>query len=256
MKKVLITGGSEGIGLATAKKMSEKGYQVTLVARNKDKLQAAISSIKNNGKEHKMVVADLSKKSEVDALKEIIDQEKFDVFINNAGVGMYGRFAQMPLHDQVQMMNLNMTAVTALSYFYLQQAKRGDVLVNVASTLGISPFPGLSVYSATKAFVTNFSETLWWEYKRKGIYVFAFCPGVTVTNFYGTGKVELEFPTFITQKSGQVANELAKAIDRRSKPRVISGATNRIMIMFHRLISRNFVLGMMGNFSPLSRESN
>ncbi len=124
----------------------------------------------NLHKGHRSIVADLSKKEDVDALKADIELHKYDVFVNNAGFGMYGRFTEMPLAEQEKMMSLNINAVTVLSYFYLSNAKKGDALINVASTLGTTSFAGAAVYSATKAYVTSLSESLWWEYKNKGIY--------------------------------------------------------------------------------------
>ena len=165
--KILITGASDGIGLEVAKILAAKGNEITLVARNKDKLEKAAASLK--GTRHQVIVADLGKKDNVDALKENIEANKYGVFINNAGIAMYGRFTNMPLSEQVNMINLNIVALTALSYFYLQHAKKGDALVNLSSTLGTSSFPGLATYSATKAYVTNFSDSLWWENKDRGI---------------------------------------------------------------------------------------
>src|SRR5260221_10820094 len=152
MKKILITGASDGIGLEVARMLADNNEnEITLVARSKDKLEKALSTLL--GKGHRLIEADLSKKDNVDTLKEKIEVEKYDVLINCAGVGMYGRFTEMLLHDQVKMMNLNITALTALSYFYLSQAKKGDALVNVASTLGITSYPGAAVYAASKAYV-------------------------------------------------------------------------------------------------------
>ncbi|HTA63822.1 MAG TPA: SDR family NAD(P)-dependent oxidoreductase [Bacteroidia bacterium] len=247
---ILITGASDGIGLALAKKLSANTNQITLVARSKEKLDKALGSLQGNG--HKIIVADLGKREDVDALKAKIEIEKYDVFINNAGVGMYGRFTEMPLHEQVKMMNLNTTALTVLSYFYLSQAKKGDALVNVASTLGTTSYPGAAVYAATKAFVTSLSESLWWEYKNKGVYVLGFCPGATYTNFHEvSGGSKDSFPKFTMQTAEQVANELISALEKRKKPKVFSGAINRFMVTIQKLMSRKMVVSMMASFGPL-----
>jgi short-subunit dehydrogenase len=248
--KILITGASDGIGLEVAKILAAKNNEITLVARNKEKLEKAMASLQ--GKGHQIIVADLSKKDEVDALKEQIGIHKYEVFINNAGVGMYGRFTEMPLSDQVKMMNLNITALTALSYFYLSQAKQGDALVNVASTLGITSYAGAAVYSASKAYVSVFSESLWWEYKKKGIYVLAVCPGATYTNFHEvSGGSKDSFPKFVMQSPEQVANKLVSGLSKRRKPRIVSGGMNRVMLFFQKLMSRKMTVNMMAGFGPL-----
>jgi short-subunit dehydrogenase len=250
MKKILITGASDGIGFAVAEIFAKRGDHVTLVARNAAKLEAATKRLPGHG--HTFIVADLTTKDEVHKLKPVIEQQRFDVVINNAGVGLYGKFHELTLSDQVKMMNLNMNALTAISHFYLSVAGQGSTLVNVASTLGTSSFAGLSVYSATKAFVTIFSESLWREYKNQGIYVMGFCPGVTSTSFHQTaGDVKELFPGFITQTPQQVATELVHAIDKRWKPKVVSGVMNRMMLYFQKFMGRRSVDTMMGRFSPV-----
>ncbi|MEO6303038.1 MAG: SDR family NAD(P)-dependent oxidoreductase [Bacteroidia bacterium] len=249
--KILVTGASDGIGLAIAKHLAAKNNELTLIARRKDKLDAVVASLP--GKGHRSIVADLSKKEDVDALKADIESNKYDVFINNAGFGMYGRFTEMPLAEQENMMSLNINAVTVLSYFYLSNAKKGDALINVASTLGTTSYAGAAVYAATKAYVTNFSESLWWEYKNKGIYVMGFCPGATYTNFHEvSGGDKDSFPKFTMQTAEQVANELVSALESRRKPKVISGALNRFMIGLQKLMSRKMVINMMAGFGPLN----
>ena len=253
--KILITGSSEGIGLEVAKVLATKGNQVTLVARNKEKLEKALVTLSGSG--HTFLVKDLSQKQDVDSLKDSITSEKYDVFINNAGVGMYGAFTEMQLSDQVNMMNLNMTALTVLSYFYLNQAKKGDVLLNIASTLGSTSFPGSAVYAGTKAYVTILSESLWCEYRKRGIYVAAFCPGVTATGFHDkSGGDKDSFPSFITQTPEEVAIEVVRALEKRSLPRIVSGFMNRAMLAFYRLLSTKAIVSMMAGFSPIKGQIN
>ena len=250
MKKILITGASEGIGFETAKQLAQEGNQITMVARNPDKLEKAVKSLAGTG--HSVISADLSKKDDVHVIIDHMVQNHYDVLINNAGVGMYGRFDEMPLEQQANMMRLNMFGPTPLCLAYLKNGKRGDAIVNVASTLGITSFPGTAVYAATKAYIVNLSEALWYENKKKGIYVMAFCPGVTDTNFHSTaGESQDKFPKFIIQTPAQVAKELIRALHKRSKPVVVSGAVNRSMLFFQRFMSRKMIVNMMGGFSPV-----
>ena len=248
--KILITGASEGIGLEVAKLLAMDNNEITLVARSKDKLEEAVGLLNGNG--HRIIVADLSKRQDVDALKDTMQENKYGVFINNAGVGMYGRFTELPLSDQEKMLALNITALTVLSYCYLQQATKGDALVNVASVLGTTSYPGAAVYSASKAYVTNFSESLWWEYKTKGIYVVGFCPGPTYTEFHNAaGGDKNNFPRFVMQSGEQVAKRLVHALLKRSRPKIVSGNFSHAMIFLQKLMTRTMAVNMMGSFTPI-----
>jgi short-subunit dehydrogenase len=146
MTNVLITGGSEGIGLAVARLLAaESGTRVTLVARDERKLKEAVAALSGQG--HDYVVADLSRREDTDALARRLTSQHYDVLINNAGVGLYGRFTGLRLEDQLKLMSLNMESVVVLSHAFLGHAKPGDALVNTASFLGYSPLPGAAVYS-------------------------------------------------------------------------------------------------------------
>jgi len=244
MRNVLITGGSEGIGLAVARRLAaEKDTRVTLVARNEAKLR-------ETGFDY--IVADLSQPAGVELVTQRLGATHYDVLINNAGAGLYGRFTELTLEDQLRMMRLNMDSVVVLSHAYLRAAKPGDALVNTASFLAYAPFPGAAAYSATKAFVATFSETLWWEYKKKGIYVLGFSPGVIATGFHKTaGASVASFPRVLVQSPASAATELVAALRKRNAPRVISGFATRLMIRLHRLVSRKTAINMMGTSSPI-----
>ncbi len=252
MKKILITGASDGIGLETARLLAQQGNQLMLVARNKAKLETAVAALP--GKGHALLVADLSKKTDVHTVADHISAANYDVLINNAGVGMYGRFEELPLDQQAAMMHLNMYGLTILSHSFLKHAKQGDSLVNISSVLGSTSCPGSAVYAATKAYVTNFSESLWWENKERGVYVLGFCPGVTQTNFHEiSGGRQDMFSKGITQTSAAVAEELVHVLKKRKKPKAISGGMNRMMVFFQRLMPRKAMINIMGASGPLEK---
>jgi len=255
MTNILITGGSEGIGLAVAQLLAaEAGARITLVARNEQKLKAAVAALPGQG--HGYVVADLSRRPDTDALAQRLTSQHYDVLINNAGVGLYGRFTELPLEDQLKMMRLNMESVVVLSQAYLRQAKRGDALVNTASFLGYSPLPGAAVYSATKAFVAALSETLWWENKDKDVYVLGFSPGVTSTAFHAVASTPAatvdSFPKILTQSAEGAARDLVRALRKRHAPRALGGVVTRLMLFFQRALPRKTAINMMGMNSPIS----
>lgn len=248
-KKVLITGASGGIGLEVAKLMAAKNYAVTLVARSENKLNEAKAIL--HGNNHTVLVADLNNSKDLVRLSEHIKSERYDVLINNAGAGMYGQFINMPLQEQINGMHLNMDALVTLSYAFLQNAKKGDSLVNVASLLGHSSFPGAAVYAGTKSFVANFSESLWFEFKNKGIYVMGFNPGATKSDFHSNaGKETNSYPEFVLSTVYDVAQDLITGLETRSKPRVISGWKNRLMLFNFKFFSRAMAIKIMGQISP------
>ncbi|WP_367331065.1 SDR family NAD(P)-dependent oxidoreductase [Sphingobacterium multivorum] len=249
MKKVLITGASGGIGLATAEQLARKGYQLTLVARTESKLVAAVKQLDGQG--HSYIVADLTKKEDVDKIAAELTNNHYNILINNAGAGLYGQFIDLPLEQQVGTMFLNMGTLVMLSYAFLKNAKQGDALVNIASLLAHSSFPGGSVYAGTKSFVANFSESLWFEFKKKGVKVIGFNPGATKSDFHhNAGKDAKAFPEAVLSSKEEVANELVNSLEKSNNPRVIQGWKNRLMLFGFKFLSRNTAINTMGKLSP------
>jgi short-subunit dehydrogenase len=251
MTDILIAGASDGIGLAVARLLTANdGPKVTLVARSEAKLQEAVRSLSGSG--HDFMVADLSQSGDVEKVAQRLATRHYDVLINNAGVGIYGRFADLPLIDQQRMMALNMESVVTLAHEFLRHARAGDALVNTASFLGYAPLPGAAVYSGTKAFVAAFSETLWWEYRSRGVYVLGFSPGVIATRFHTTaGGSVARFPRVLLQSPDAAARELVRALRRRRAPLAISGLPTRLFVLLQRSVGRKAGVLMMGTSSPI-----
>jgi short-subunit dehydrogenase len=249
MKKALITGASGGIGLALARQLAGENYSLTLVARSEQKLKEIVKDLPG---QHDYLKADLSVAEELKQVGAHLTAHQYDVLINNAGVGLYGRFPEMDLRDQLNMIRLNIDAMVVLSHAYLNHAQRGNAMVNIGSVLGSTSFSGGAAYAGTKGFVVRFSESLWHENKKRGIYVCAFSPGVTSSEFYkDSGIDEGSFPSLIKQIPGQVAQELSAALRSRRKPHVVSGFMNRSMLTFYRLLPRKAIVNIMGGFSPV-----
>ena len=243
-KKALVTGASEGIGNAFARKLAKEGYEVTIVARTESKLKDLAQTM---GPKHSYLVADLSTDAGQTKVAERLKAEHYDLMINNAGVATVGGFTKVPLEKQKRMLSLNCQAVMVLSYAYLESAKAGDTLVNVSSTLAFLPLPAIGLYSATKAFVTSFSESLWYEQKERGIYVMGLCPGITSTNFQvNSGGSPADVPQGMAQTPEEVVEVAYKAIVTRKNPTVISGIKNRVFAGISRAIPRKSTVSMMG----------
>jgi short-subunit dehydrogenase len=156
-KMALITGASEGIGKVFAIRLAKSGYQVTAVARRENKLKELIQTL---GAGHQVLAADLSTSEGQNLVAKKLEMNKYDILVNNAGVGTVGAFTQVPLEKQMAMIRLNCEALVVLSHAFLKNAKEGDSLLNVSSTLAFLPMPMTGLYCATKAFVTSLSESL------------------------------------------------------------------------------------------------
>jgi uncharacterized protein len=243
-KKAIVTGASGGIGRAIAVRLVKEGYQITAVSRDATKLK---NLIKELGDGHTFFEADLSTEAGQEKVVKALQTDHYNLLVNNAGVGAMGAFTEVPLERLMAMTRLNCDALVKLSHAFLKKAQPGDALVNVSSTLAFLPFPVAGLYSATKAFVTSFSESLWFEQKKRDVYVMALHPGITSTDFQinAGGKME-DIPKGLAQTPEQVAEVAVCELRARKKPTVISGAKNAMLAGISRLIPRKMTVSMMG----------
>ncbi len=245
MKKALVTGASEGIGHAIACRLALEGYQITGVARNEDKLKDLVTMIGGSG--HDYIVADLASEAGQSKISAALKTVHYDLLVNNAGVGTSGGFTDVAMDRQAAMLRLNCEALTRLAHAFLQNARSGDALVNVSSVLSFMPMPGLGLYSATKSFVTALSDALWWEHKKRGVYVVALHPGLTATDFQAhAGGTASNRPRSMGQTPGQVADTCLRALRARKKPVVVSGTLNFVFAALPRFLSHKAVAVIMG----------
>jgi uncharacterized protein len=180
----MITGASAGLGAEFARQCAKRGDEVVLVARRADRLEQLAYEI---GDRAHVIAADLG---EPDAATRVVGEAIsrglwVRTLINNAGFGLRGRFDELPLARQLQMIDLNIRALTNLSFVVINDMalKAGGSILNVASTAAFQPGPNMAVYFATKAYVLSFTEALHEEWKDRGIKVSALCPGPTRTEF-------------------------------------------------------------------------
>lgn len=236
MKTVLITGASGGIGKEFAFLFAENKYNVILVARSKDKLKSIAEELQRKfGINAEIFVSDLSETENSKILYNEIKNKniKVDILINNAGFGDYGKFVKGDLKKYLQMINLNITALTELTYLFVKEMiKRNDgKILNVASTASFQPMPNFAVYAATKSYVLSFTEALHYELKGTGVTVSALCPGPTKTGFEETanmGKSKL-FSIGVMNAKTVAAVGLKQMM--KNKMTIIPGFRNRIMAL-------------------------
>lgn len=185
----LITGASSGIGLEIAKKLAAKNQNLVLVARSEDKLEALQKNLRNQFKVDVIYLQyDLSEPNSAQDLFNEIKEHKYLItgLINNAGFGDYGKFVEMPLKKDEEMIAVNVTTLVGLTKLFgadMVKAGKGRIM-NVASLLSFLPFPYYSIYSATKSFVLSFTETVSAELEGTGVIVTALCPGTVETPFH------------------------------------------------------------------------
>jgi len=165
MPAALITGASTGLGRELALLCARDGHNVILVARSEARLQALGAEIENTLKRKVLVIAqDLSAPGAAHTIFETVNQSAFalEVLINNAAFGLLGRFWEIDAEQQINMIRLNIAALTELTRLFLPELirKRSGRIMNVASTAAFQPGPLMAVYYAFKAYVVSFSEAL------------------------------------------------------------------------------------------------
>jgi uncharacterized protein len=191
-KTALITGATSGLGFEFVKLFANDGYNLVLVARNEKKLEEIQQSYTNI--EVTIIPKDLSV---LGAPKEVFEEMEnrgidIDVLVNNAGFGLMGKFDELDIQKELNMIQLNVSALTELTYYCLQKMKQRNTgrILNVASTAAFQPGPLMAVYYATKAFVLSFSEALVEELAGSSVTVTTLCPGATKTNFGSVANAE------------------------------------------------------------------
>jgi short-subunit dehydrogenase len=185
---VLITGITGGFGFEFAKLFAQNGYNIVGVARNPQRLLTLCTNLEAKyGIQTDFFACDFNDPDAVEDLFGYTESEgiQIDILVNNAGFGDHGPFSQSNLNKQVKMIDVNVVALTKLTYYYLKgmlERKNGKIL-NVASIASFMPGPDMSVYYATKAYVLSLSEALHEELEGTGVTVTALCPGPTNTGF-------------------------------------------------------------------------
>ena len=191
----LITGSSGGIGMELARIHAKKGGNLILVARSQDKLNVLKSELEAAyGISVTVIAEDLSLPGAAQRIFEATEQQGIviNTLINNAGFGGHGLFHTQGLAAQQAMMQVNMTALTELTHYYLKgmvERKAGKIL-NVSSTASFIPGPLQAVYYATKAYVTSFTQAIAEEVAEYNVTATALCPGAVATGFVEAGNLE------------------------------------------------------------------
>ena len=187
--RALITGASSGIGRDIAKELSQKGYDLILVARNLEKLNEVKEKLETNVE---IVSMDISNPENCKQLHE--KYKDIDILVNNAGFGDCGYFDKTNLEKELQMINTNIVAYHVLTKLYLKDMKdkNSGKILNVASIAGFMPGPLMATYYSTKAYVVRLSEAIREELKKENskVQISILCPGPVDTNFNKVADVQ------------------------------------------------------------------
>ncbi|MFI9725110.1 SDR family NAD(P)-dependent oxidoreductase [Streptomyces sp. NPDC052092] len=233
----LVTGASSGLGREFAARLAARGHDLVLVARSRDRLEAVAEELtKAHGVTVHVLVHDLARPGAGRAVARELAERSLTVglLVNNAGFGTAGRFEEIPAERDHDLLMVNVVALVDLTHALLPgMLERGSgAVLNVGSTAGYQPSPYLSVYSASKTFVLNFSLALRQEYRGRGIRVTALCPGPVETRFFevvGTRNAAVA-GRFTTPEP--VVRAGLKALDR-DRAYVTPGLGNAVMAHFN-----------------------
>ena len=241
--KALITGASSGIGLEMAKYLSSKGYELILVARNKQKLEQLQEQLKTKTT---IIVADLSNEQRVKDVYVIAKKENIDIMINNAGLGDFGYLTDTNLNKDIELINTNIKAVHILTKYIakdMEKRQTDTYILNVSSSAAFQPGPLMSTYYATKSYVYQLTEALYYEEKKKKtkVHVSVLCPGPVDTNFNNVARVKFSIKPLSSSFVAQYA------IDQlfKEKMLIIPGFKMKCARFFCRFISDKALLRMI-----------
>ncbi|WP_201315338.1 SDR family oxidoreductase [Dyella sp. EPa41] len=215
----LVTGASSGIGAVYADRLARRGYDLILVARNRDRLnQLATRLTDATGRSVQVFPADLNNKAELARVEDLLRKDQsITTLVNNAGFGAGAPLLDSDIDTMDEMISLNVTALTRLTHAAAPGfvARGGGTIINIASIVAIAPELLNGVYGGTKAYVLAFSQSLHHELAGKGVRVQAVLPGATATEFWGVAGVPIEhLPTQIVMSSEDMVDASLAGLDQ------------------------------------------
>lgn len=240
----IITGASSGIGRDLADLFARDGHDLILVARRREVLEALARTLGDrHGVSCEAFVADLSRRLEREHLAVRIRgvDDRIAALVNNAGIGTHGYFHETDIERELELIELNIAALTHLTKLVLpgMLARGAGRIVNISSVAAFQPGPLMSVYYASKAYVQSFSEALAEEVAGTGVSVTAVCPGPTTTDFQTSAGIHPDAPAVgAPPMSSRDVAEIAYRGAARGKRVVVTGFRNRIVVFANRILTR------------------
>jgi short-subunit dehydrogenase len=244
---VLVTGASSGIGLELARVLAQHGYDVVITARSEARLQQLSDELRiKYGVAGRVLVADLA---QLDAPQQIFEELQrdgiaIDVLVNNAGFATYGSFSQTDIDAELQLLQVNIVALTHLTKLLLPpmiKRRRGKIL-NVASTAAFQPGPLMAAYYASKAYVLSFSQAIGEELRGSGVSVSCLCPGPTTSGFQERAAMQKSKLMSGTMMDARTVALVGYHGLMKKQPVIIPGAHNRGFALLSKLLPGKVVL--------------
>jgi short-subunit dehydrogenase len=238
----VVTGASSGLGRGLAAELANRGMSLVLTGRNEARLAETADQIEAAAAvKVETVAADLSTRSGLSALLDLVGDRPIEVLVNNAGFGSYGPFDQADPAIEGDELRLDVSAVVALARAFLPGMldRRSGGILNVASTIAFQPAPYQAVYGASKAFVLSFSQALWAEARGAGVAVTALCPGPTRTGFVDGLGADARH-TAIYRRLGDSEPVIEAGLRALDKGRavVVPGLRNKLIVVSGRFTPR------------------
>lgn len=243
-KYALVTGASSGIGYELAKLFAQDGKDIVVVARSQDRLEKLKAEIENkHGTKVIVLPKDLSKPDAPQQIFSELEKKNInvDVLVNNAGFPVHGKFAETDFKEELNMIQVNITALTHFTKLFMKKMvdNKSGWILNVASTAGFSPFPLFSIYAATKAYVLSFTEALANELQGTGVSVTCLCPGPTDTRFYERGDAgNAKFAKTMKMMDAARVARVGYTALKKGRVTVVAGLANSFKMFAWRITPR------------------
>ncbi len=239
----LVTGASSGLGSDFARQLAERGWNLVLTARRRDRMEALAAGLRDTHKAEVLIVdGDLGMPAFRDELvAQAVAGRHVQMIVNNAGFGQQGKFLETDFARWSDMLQLNVTALTDLAYRlgrHMREHGKPSHVVNIASIGAFQPVPTFAVYAATKSYVRDFSEAFAFEVAGSNVAVTCVCPGGTRTEFMDTAGVSLS-------KAADAALQSSESVVREALDTalgggrlVVTGWMNKLATFMTRLVPR------------------
>ncbi|HEX2979968.1 MAG TPA: SDR family NAD(P)-dependent oxidoreductase [Anaerolineaceae bacterium] len=256
----LVTGASAGIGKAFAEQLAQMGYQLVLVARRAERLEAQAAEYRSRyGIRAEALSADLSSETGIAKVEQRLSAGDIDFLVNNAGYDVFGSFAHIPIEKNLALLNCLELATVRLTRAALPgmlERRRGAV-INVSSVGAFGPKRKDAMYVSAKAFVNRFTESLALDLKESGVRVQALCPGFTLTEFhdapeYAPYRIKERIPRWLWMQPEQVVTESLRALGE-DQTVYVPGIKNRAIVFAAQSGLSRLLMRILGGFFPATQ---